>query len=187
MKIRLNLATSPLASDRRFLVASSAVGIVGVLAMALLAWHAYSMWQSDTSYRRQEVRINADMGRLRQEHDALEIYFNRPDTVQRRGLASFFNGLIAQRAFPWTKIFMDLERNLPTGARVVSVEPTMEEDHVELRLTVEALNDAAKLEFLRDLEKAPEFSQIQLLSERRSDQPGETPIVLSLIARYSVT
>jgi hypothetical protein len=187
MKIRLNMATNPLASDRRFLVGSSIVGVVGVLAMAVLAWHAFSMWQADTSYRRQQVQINADMARLRQEHDALEIYFNRPDTVQRRGLASFFNGLIAQRAFPWTKIFMDLEKNLPTGARVVSVEPTMVSDHVELRLTVEASNDAAKLEFLKDLEKAPEFSQIQLLSERRSDQPGETPITLSVVANYSVT
>jgi hypothetical protein len=83
---------------------------------------------------------------------------------------------------------MDMEKELPTGARVVSVEPTLVGDHVELRLTVEALNDAAKLEFLRTLENSTEFSQIQVLSERRSDQAAEdSSILVSLTANYSVS
>ena|SRR6202521_1966801 len=187
MKIRLNLATSPLASDRRFIVGSATAGFVGMLAMILLAWHAFSMWQSNTALRRQETEISADMNRLRGTRGDLAVFFNKPETVQQRDLAAFFNSLIAQRAFPWTKIFMDLEKNLPSGARIVSVEPTLVADHIELRLTVEASNDEAKLDFLKDLEKSPAFSEIQLLSERRSDQPGDTPIVLSLVAHYSVS
>jgi hypothetical protein len=188
MKIRLNLATSPLTSDRRFIVGSTTVGILGMLAMVVLAWHAFEMWRSNIAFRTQELQLNTEMNRLREERGALEIYFNQPETVQRRDVAAFFNNLIAERAFPWTKIFMDLEKNLPPGARVISVEPTLVRDHVELQLTVEASNDAAKLELLRDLEKSPDFSQIQLLSERRSEQAGDNaPIVLSLVARYSVT
>ena len=187
MKVRLNLATAPLGSDRRFIVGSATAGIVGVLAMILLAWHAYSMWQADTAFRRQEAQLSADMNRLHARRNDLEQFFNRPETVQQRDLAAFFNSLIAQRAFPWTRIFMDLERNLPAGARIVTVEPTLVENHVELRLTVEALNDTAKLEFLKDLEMAPDFSEIQLLSERRSEQGGNNSIVLSLVAHYSVS
>jgi hypothetical protein len=187
MRIRLNLATSPLTGDRRFIVGSATAGIVGMLAMILLTWHAFSMWQSNTALRRQELQLTVDMNRLRGQRNDLAVFFNQPEAIQQRDLAAFFNSLIAQRAFPWTKIFMDLEKNLPTGARVVSVEPTLVQDHIELRLTVEALNDEAKLDFLKDLEQSPAFSEIQLLSERRSEQPGETPIVLSLVAHYSVT
>ena len=99
------------------------------------------------------------------------------------------HSLIAQRAFPWTKIFMDLENSLPAGARVVTVEPTLVNDYVQLRFTVAALSDDAKLQLLRALEQSSEFSQIQLLSEKRSDAANGTPnpIVLSLAARYSVT
>ena len=186
MKIRLNLATSPLESDRRFIVGSATAGIAGVLAMALLAWNAYSVWRSNADYRSQELQISGEMDRLRGERRELEAFFNRPETVQRRDLAAFFNSMIAQRAFPWTKIFMDLEKSLPAGARVINVEPTLVGDHVELRLAVEALSDPAKLQFLRALENSSEFSQIQLLSERRSQQAAEGPIVLSLSARYSV-
>ena len=188
MKIRLNLATSPLESERRFFVGTTTLGIAAVVTMVLLGWHAYGMWRSERVYRAQESQLNTEMNRLRRDRQAMELYFNQPENVQRRDVAAFFNGLIAERAFPWTKIFMDLEKSVPTGARVVSVQPTLVQDHVELRLTVEALNDAAKLEFLRDLEKSPDFSNIQLLSERGSNQPGDnSPIVLSLVAHYSVS
>ena len=188
MKTRLNLATSPLEGDRRFVVGSATAGVVGLSLMLILAWHSYSVWRTNTLYRGQEQQLAVDMDRLQTERRELETFFNRPETVQRRDLAAFLNSLIAQRAFPWTRIFMDLERSLPSGARVVSVEPTLVADHLELRFTVEALNDDAKLQFLRTLENSSEFSQIQLLSERRSDRAGEdNPIMLSLVARYSVT
>jgi hypothetical protein len=188
MKTRLNLATSPLEGDRRFMAGSLTAGVVGVLLMIALAWHAYSAWRTSTNIQNQVQQLNADLARLQDQRRQLETYFNQPETVQRRDLAAFLNSLIAQRAFPWTRIFMDLEKSLPVGARVVSIEPTLAGDHLELRFTVEALGDEAKLQVLRTLENSPEFSDIQLLSERRPDSAaGNTPTVLSLVARYSVT
>jgi len=188
MRTRLNLATSPLEGDRRFVVTSATAGIVGFLLMVVLAWHSYSVWRTNTILRGQQQSLVADMERLQSERRALESFFNSPDSVRRRDLASFLNGLIAQRAFPWTRIFMDLEHSLPSGARIISVEPTLVGDHLQLRFTVEALNDEAKLQFLRSLESSVEFSQIQLLSERRPDRSGESnPIVMSLTAQYSVS
>jgi hypothetical protein len=188
MKTRLNLATSPLEGDRRFMVGSVTAGVVGVVLMIVLAWYAFSTWRTNTSIQNQVRQLNTDMARLEDQRRQLETYFNQPQTVQRRDLAAFLNSLIAQRAFPWTRIFMDLEKSLPTGARVVSIEPTLAGDHLELRFTVEALGDDAKLQFLRTLENSPEFSDIQLLSERRPDSAAaNTPTVLSLVARYSVS
>lgn len=182
MKVRLNLATSPLESTRRFVVFSSVIGSVGLLAMGLLSWNVYSMRRSNTAIRLEQARVESDMQALRRRRTDLETFFNRPETIQRRDLSAFLNGLIAQRAFPWTQIFMDLERNLPDGVRVISIEPRLAEDHLELRLTIGAKTDEGKLEFLKALENSHSFSDIEVLGETRS---GE--VVMALNARYSVS
>jgi Tfp pilus assembly protein PilN len=188
MRVRLNLASSPLASNRRFAVASTVVGSLGLIAMAVLSWHVYSVRRANTAIRVEQARIESDMQTLRQHRSDLEAFFNRPETVQRRDLSGFLNGLIAQRAFPWTQIFMDLERSLPDGVRIVSIEPKLAEDHLELRLTIGARNDDSKLKFLRALEDSKEFSDIQVLGESRAARAGDADIVvMGLIARYSST
>lgn len=99
MKVRLNLATHPLESNRRFILGAAVVGGVGVFAMLLLSWHAYSTWRADVAIRNQEAQLESDMQRLNGRRADLEAYFNRPESVRRRELSSFLNGLIAQRTF----------------------------------------------------------------------------------------
>ena len=186
MKTRLNLATSPLEGNRRFAAGAATAAVVGLAALFLLAGRAYQVWRAETAFRAEQAQIDADMERLRGERRELEQFFNRPETVQRRDLAGFLNSLIAQRAFPWTRIFMEFERSLPAGVRVVSIEPRLVGDYVQLRLTIGAASDQSKLEFLRTLEGSQSFSHIEVQGERRSDQPGEAgEIVLLLQARYS--
>ena len=126
---------------------------------------------------------------MQQQRQALAAYFNEPATVQRRERAAYLNGLIHQRAFPWIKIFMDLERTLPEGVRVVSVEPRMEGDNVQLKFVVGAATDEGKLNFLKKLETSPEFSHIQLIQENRPNQTANQiqsdHILMELQASYS--
>jgi Tfp pilus assembly protein PilN len=96
--------------------------------------------------------------------------------------------MIAQRAFPWTQIFMDLERNLPDGVRVVSIEPRLAGDHLELRLTIGAKTDEGKLKFLKALEDSHEFSDIEVLGENRiGSRSGDDQVMMALNARYSAS
>ena len=126
------------------------------------------------------------MSRLQVQRGNIEAFFNQDLTIQQEARDAFLNSLIAQRAFPWTRIFMDLERNLPVGVRVVSIEPKLVADHLELRFNIGAADDESKLKFLKALESAPEFSQIEVFSETLSDHPGDPDrIKLSLQARYS--
>ena len=188
MKVRLNLATSPLEKNRRFVVFATMIGSIGLLAMALLSWNVYSVRRSNTAIRLEQARMESDMQALRRRRADLEAFFNRPETIQRRDLSAFLNGLIAQRAFPWTQIFMDLERNLPDGVRVVSIEPRLAEDHLELRLTIGARTDEGKLRFLKALEDSRAFSDIEVLGENRTGgRSGEDQVMMNLNARYSVT
>src|SRR5437899_888777 len=179
MKVRLNLATSPLENTRRFVVFSTAIGSIGLVAMVLLSWHVYSMRRSNTAIRLEQAQVERDMQALRRRRADLETFFNRPETIQRRDLSAFLNGLIAQRAFPWTQIFMDLERNLPDGVRVISIEPRLADDHLELKLTIGAKTDEGKLRFLKALEGSRAFSDIAILGDSRTGSPaGEDQVLM---------
>ena len=121
MKIRLNLSTVPLESNRRFTVGASIIGAVGVLALLILSFQTYSAWRSDKILRARRNDLDARIAKLQLQRQQLSSFFENPGTVQRRQRAAYLNSLIQQRAFPWIKIFMDLERILPEGVRVVSM------------------------------------------------------------------
>jgi type IV pilus assembly protein PilN len=187
MKVRLNLATSPLESNRQFIVVTSALGTVGLLALLLLSRHAYTVWSGDRVFRTRQAALQSQISALQQERQSLAQYFEQPETVKRSQRAAYLNGLIGQRAFPWIKIFMDLEHILPEGVRVVSIEPKLAGDNVQIKLLVGAASDENKLKFLKALETSAEFSNIQLLSESRPARAQQTDqVMLELQAQYSV-
>jgi Tfp pilus assembly protein PilN len=187
MRARLNLATNPLVSNRRFTLGASIIGTVAVVMMFVLAWHAYESRRGDTEFRTRQADLLAQISTLQAHRDDLDAYFNQPDTVKRRELSGYLNSLIEQRSFPWTKVFMDLERTLPEGVHVVSIEPRLVGNQIQLSLTVAAVSDDTKLKFLKALESSPEFSQLQVLSESRPNNPqaGTDQVELKLTAWYS--
>jgi hypothetical protein len=187
MRARLNLATVPFESNRRFALGAAVTGTLAVVALLFLSVRAYISWSNDKVTREQHVAIEKSIAAQQQQRQELAAYFNEPGTVQRRERAAYLNGLIHQRAFPWIKIFMDLEQILPEGTHVVSIEPKLQGDNVQLRVLVGAITDESKLKFLKALETSPEFSNIQLLSESRSQRPEQSDrVMLELVAQYSV-
>jgi type IV pilus assembly protein PilN len=187
MKVRLNLSTSPLESNRRFTLGASVVGTIAVVALLFLSYRTYSDWRRDKALRAQEDALELQIGKLQQQRQGLSTFFENPQTVARRQRAAYLNALIQQRAFPWIKIFMDLERILPEGVRVVSIEPKLSGDNVQLTVLIGAASDESKLKFLKALEGSPEFSHIELLSENRPLRAEQADrVMLTLQAQYSV-
>jgi type IV pilus assembly protein PilN len=187
MKVRLNLSTSPLESNRRFSLSASVIGMIAIVALLVLSYRTFSVWQSDRVLRARQDSLQLQIARLQQQRQGLSAFFENPETVQRRQRAAYLNSLIQQRAFPWIKIFMDLERILPEGVRVVSIEPKLANDTLQLTFLVGAMSDESKLKFLKALESSPEFSHIELLSETRPARPEQLDrVLLSLQAQYSV-
>ena len=103
MKVRLNLATSPLESNRRFTVATAAIGTVALLAFLILSRQAYTVSKSDRIFRTRQAALESQIAVLEQQRQSLAQYFNQPDTVKRRDRAAYLNGFIEQRAFPGSK------------------------------------------------------------------------------------
>lgn len=191
MKTRFNLATSPLENNRRFIAGAGIVGLFGLVALAFLSLHTYRTRRSARTTREEIAQLTAQVRTEQQEQDALRKEFQSKAVQETMARSAYLNGLIAERAFPWTKMFADLERILPPGVRVISISPGRDKDgNMNVALSMGAESDAAKLKFLESLETSSTFSNVLVKSESRPDQAhGPTTsdrVLLDLEVRYTI-
>jgi type IV pilus assembly protein PilN len=170
MRVRLNLATKPLETHRRFLAGAGLTASIAALVFAGLGWQVYSVRKADAELRARTEKTRQEMTQLESQRKELELYFSQKEIASLHDRAAFLNGIIDARSFNWTQMFMDLERILPGGVRVISIEPKQVSGHVEVKLTVGATNDEAKLKFLHALEQSKQFSGIELQYDRAANQ-----------------
>jgi Tfp pilus assembly protein PilN len=188
MKLRLNLSTAPLENKRPFLAGAVLLGSIAAIALVFLSHAAYLSWRSNRALRTDIAYWEGEIRANRQKQRDLEAYFRGSQPQQVLDRAAFLNSLIQQRSFPWTKVFMDLERTLPPGVRVVNISPRLDKGRAEVNLTIGAANDEGKIQFLKALENSKVFFEIEVKEERHEDQAASADkVVLQLTAWYSTT
>jgi type IV pilus assembly protein PilN len=166
MRARLNLSTKPLETHRRFLGASGIIGAVAVLFFIGLGWHVYSARKAEETARVKEAGIRDELVTLERQRRELEQFFAQPENAKLHERSAFLNTLIDEQSLNWTQMFMDLEKILPPGVRVVSIEPSHEKGPVQVKLIVGATNDEAGLKFVHALEQSAAFTHVALVSMR---------------------
>jgi type IV pilus assembly protein PilN len=186
MKVRLNLATKALETHRRFLATSGAIGVVAGILFLGLGWHVYSVRKADEALRVKAAAIRQEMTGLEQQRNELERFFAQPENARLHDRSAFLNTLIDEQSLNWTQMFMDLEKILPAGVRVVSIEPAHEKGRVTVKLLVGASSDEAKLKFLHALEASPAFTHLELVSDRinTTGAPGADHVEMELTVVY---
>jgi type IV pilus assembly protein PilN len=188
MRIRLNVATKALETHRRFLAGAGLIAVIAGLVFIGLGWHVYSVRKVDEELRARSEKNRKEMAKLLEQRGELERYFAKKDIADLHDRAAFINSILDARSFNWTQMFMDLERVLPAGVHVLSIEPKQAKGHVEVKLTVGATSDETKLNFLRALESSKEFSEVQLQTDGVPIQTGNLSgdqKVIQLTAVYS--
>jgi type IV pilus assembly protein PilN len=187
MRVRLNLATKPLETHRRFLAAAGLTAAAAVIIFVALGSHVYVARKADAEFRTRMDKTRQEMARYEAQRADLERYFAQKEIASLHDRAAFINGIIDLRSFNWTQMFMDLERILPAGVRVISIEPKQVSGHVEVKLTVGATNDEAELTFVRALEGSKQFSEVQVqhrfLPNQVANKTGDQ-LVVQLTALY---
>ena len=188
MQVRLNLSTTPQPNRRPFLAAAVLVGVIAALALVLLSRAAYDSWQSNRVVRARIATLQQQIRRTSAQQARLAAYFQGPQARDIMDRANFLNSLIDERSFPWTDIFASLEKTLPDGVRVVSISPTLVNGRAQLKLVVGAANDQQKVNFLRAMETSKSFSNLEIMAERHSENPGPLDQVeLELSVDYQAT
>jgi type IV pilus assembly protein PilN len=190
MKVRLNLATKPLETHRRFLAGAGLTAVIASLVFLGLGWHVYSARKVDAEQRAHAQSMRQEMAKLEAQRKDLEDFFRQKDKAELHDRAAFINTILDARSFNWTLMFMDLERILPGGVRVISIEPKQVGGHVEVKLTVGAISDEAELKFEHALEDSKEFTEVQIKDVHTPNSTGNTSgdqKVVQLTTVYSRT
>ena len=175
MKVRLNVATNPLQTHRKFLALSGLIGVIAGLFFLALGWHVYSSLKANQAIRARSAAVRQEMLGLMAQRDELENFFKEERNAKLNERSTFLNALIDEQSLNWTQMFMDLEKILPTGVRLVSIEPAHVKGQVVIKIRAGAISDEAKLKLLRALENSPAFRNVSEDSEGSVDnpQPGD--------------
>jgi type IV pilus assembly protein PilN len=188
MRVRLNLATKPLLTHRRFIVGSGLLSFIAVVAFLILGWHVYNVRKADSEFRAEAADTRQKLAASVVERNELERFFNQPENARLHDRSAFLNSIIDARSFNWTLMFMDLEKVLPGGVRLLSIEPVQDKGRIKVKIKVSTSNEEAKLKFIRALEESKEFRDLELGSDRisLSGDPADRE-TLDLTVEYSRT
>ncbi len=165
MRISVNLATRPFVELRplfaRLRLAAIALALLGVgLGFAL-----HSLNAKARVAQAHMDSLKAKTLQFQQERQRNEARMRQPQNMAVLERSQFLNAVFAQKSFSWTAVMMDLERVLPTGVQVTSIEPSItKEGDVIIRLRVSGDRDRA-VQLVRNLETSQRFVSPRLAGE----------------------
>jgi type IV pilus assembly protein PilN len=187
MRISVNLATRPFVELRPlFAKLRLAMMVLALIAAGLGFWlHALNV--RARAARAQMDALRAKTFAFQQEKQSNEARMRQP---QNRGVldrSQFLNAVFAQKSFSWTAVMMDLERVLPVGVQVTSLEPQIAKDgSVNIRLRVSGDRERAVM-LVRNLEKSQRFVAPRLANEAaQAAEAGRNGGAVSTVAPGSV-
>ncbi len=171
MKFRINLATEPYESARRFfllwglVIAAVALFTVGLVYGAATGWHSARGLRGKIAAEQQTLKT------LNQQEAADLAILNQPENrdIHLRSVA--LNSLIHRKEFSWTRIFADMEKLMPARLHVVSIVPRVTPNNdIEIHLQVAGDSRDKAIELVQRMEQFPDFRDPRILSENMA--PG---------------
>jgi type IV pilus assembly protein PilN len=172
MRIAINLATRPFVELRPlYNRLRIAMGALALLAIALgVGIHSLSQRASAAQAQMNALRSQTLAFQTERQND--ERRMQQPANRAVLDRSRFLNALFQRKSFSWTAVMMDLERVLPPGVQVTSIEPVVSsEGDVTIRLRVSGNRDRA-IELVRNLERSQRFLQPRLANESAQSQEG---------------
>ena len=185
MYARLNLATKPLVSHRRFYVGAALMWFLGSVLFLALGWRFYNVRKAEEDYRAKAVKLQAEMNRLVEQRNELARFFDQDVNRNLQDRAKFIDGLIEADSLNWTKMFMDLEHTLPPGVHVLRIEPRLDHGTVLVKFEAGAASPEAKIKLLKAFEESRSFSHFELYSEGMPKQGTTDALLLEFSVIYT--
>jgi len=177
MRISINLASKPFLELRPLYARLRlAMVVLAVVAVALGFW-LQGLNVKAAAAQRQMAQLKAQTQRLRDERARNEARMKQPQNRAELDRSLFLNEVFASKSFSWTAVMMDLERVLPTGVQVTSIDPVITSDgNVSIRLRVSGERTLA-VQLVRNLERSQRF-----LNPRMSGEMAQAADTLKNVA-----
>jgi type IV pilus assembly protein PilN len=187
MRITLNLATRAF-TDLGPAIKRLRIAIGALAAMALLlglGLHAFH--QKAEEARAREHDLDEKIAAITQDRQSYENLMRQPDNAEVLAHAGALNQLFDEKDFSWTLAMEDLERVLPGGVQVSTLEPIRAKDGtITLHLRVIGPRDRA-VELVQNLEHSRRFLLPRIVGENSesSGGPGEKLEPISASSRVN--
>jgi len=168
-----NLAAADYRRTRRTVVQLAAAAIVLLL---VLGGQLYLWTEQRRENQTFEARVAAMEASFRlHESQAKAVRSTIPaETIKgHEARVAAYNGLIEASAFSWIGLLVELERSVPPGVTVSTIQPDLSSGRVSLRGEASSFPELTKL--LRSLEQRTRFRNVYLLHQVKRKATGSTP------------
>jgi type IV pilus assembly protein PilN len=176
MRISVNLANRPFVELRPlFARLRLAMAVLALLAIGL-GFALHSLNAKAAVARARMDALKAETHQYQHERQVNEARMHQPQNMAVLERSQFLNALFAWKSFSWTAVMMDLEKVLPTGVQVTSIEPAItKEGDVTIRLRVSGDRERA-VQLVRNLETSQRFLLPRLSSEQAQTQEANRSV-----------
>jgi type IV pilus assembly protein PilN len=170
MRISVNLANRPFV-ELRPLFARLRLAMVVLAVLAVGLW--FALRSLDAKARVAQAQMDVLKSKTQQfqhERQVNEARMHQPQNMAVLERSQYLNAVFARKSFSWTAVMMDLEKVLPTGVQVTSIEPVIsKEGDVTIRLRVSGDRERT-VQLVRNLETSQRFLLPRLSSEQAQTQ-----------------
>jgi hypothetical protein len=180
--LRANLSTRPFYNERAVQLLLALAGVVVVALTAFNVVRIVSLSRQNTELASGTTRDRNEAARLRQEAVRIRSGINQAELKTIVAAAQEANMLIDQRTFSWTEFFNYIEETLPPDVMLTEVQPSFQEDHTIISMTVLGRRTEDVDEFVEELEGTGAFAEVLPKQNDRTEE-GLTRVVISAYYR----
>ncbi len=186
----LNLASQPFVNSRPVRRLVLVLWCLSVLLIVANLFFYTRQFAGRQARRDRLAALTEQEGREGQRLAQLEGELAAVDLDWQNRQVEFLNLRIAERVFPWSRLFDRLAEALPEPVRLTRLRPVIEhlsgsavgpEEIVSLEIRAEARDEEAILDFIGRLFEHPAFRSPNLSSETRRGRSEITEFALSVI------
>jgi type IV pilus assembly protein PilN len=171
VRVAINLASRPFAdlapAMKNLRIAMGALAVVAVaLALGLHALH-----DKAEAARARAHSLDGKIAQITQERQQYLAMMQQPDNARTLRQAESLNQLFDEKSFSWTLAMEDLETVLPAGVQVTTLEPTVKDGQISVRLRVVGPRDR-DVELVENLEHSRHFLLPRIVGETAESEGG---------------
>lgn len=131
---------------------------------------------------RQMERWQSDWQRLQQSESSAKVLVSEETQEHLKGELRYASRVIDKLDLPWDSLFAAVESAFNQQATLLAIEPDAETRQV--RLTAEAKDFPAMLDYLKQLQQSPALRDAYLSSHQINQQDSQRPVRFVINARW---
>ena len=176
MRVAINLASRPFAdlapAIKKLRIAMGVLALVAIV----LGIGLYAIQNKAAEARARSHSLDGNIAQIQQERQRYRAMMQQPDNARTLQRSEMLNGLFDEKSFSWTLAMEDLETVLPAGVQVQTLEPTVKNGQISVRLRVLGPRDR-DVELVQNLEHSRHFLLPRIVGEAAESTagPGQQP------------